>query len=579
MTAAWQARPTRPEKAVPWQTRPTRLVRPTRPERAVPGQPGEDQTAAAETVVFASVRPMPLADTPPSPEPGPRPAANPADTPAGNPRRRRLSRAVLLVIMIVQAALTLRMHNTAFEDEALYLYAGHLEIAHWLHGAALQGDYASYFSGAPVLYPVLGALADSVGGLAAARALSLLEMLITTGLLYGMTRRMFNERAGLCAAIVFSVAEPTLFLGNLATYDATALCLLALAAWLVVRTAAFDWPAYLLAAPFLVLAVATKYAVLLFVPGVIVLAGFAAAPRLGRRALVVSVALGGSTVAMLGAALYLAGGSYLTGVRSTTLDRFPGTSPTMTLLWDSAQWIGVPFVLAVIGALAYAARSYTEPGEQVAPGGSELRRALFGPILAGCILLAPAEQIHIHTVVSLQKHVGFGLLLAAPIAGVGLARVIGDHFRRAQVGIAIWGAALVLGMTAASNMFNSWPNSAGFVADMAHYLRPGAHYLVEADEVPIYYLRDHPDAQPDQFTSTYVISYPDKQGGYLTGDAGYVAAIKAGYFQVVAYNYQTTPAVDAVLARTLAADPGYRLADVIPNANDTVTQYIWVKSA
>ena len=151
--------------------------------------------------------------------------------------------------MVLQALLTLRMHNSAFEDEALYLYVGHLEIAHLLHGTALQGDYPSYFSGAPVLYPVLGALFDSVGGLTGARALSLVEMLAATGLLYTMSSRLFNERVALCAAVTFAVAEPTLFLGNLATYDATALCLLAVAAWLVVRIAAFRWPAYLLAAP------------------------------------------------------------------------------------------------------------------------------------------------------------------------------------------------------------------------------------------------------------------------------------------------------------------------------------------
>ena len=59
--------------------------------------------------------------------------------------------------------------------------------------------------------------------------------------------------------------------------------------------------------------------------------------------------------------------------------------------------------------------------------------------------------------------------------------------------------------------------------------------------MPIYYFRHDADAQPRQFTSTYFIGYTDKQGQYLTGDAGYVAAIKAGYFRVVAYNFQTTP--------------------------------------
>ena len=70
-------------------------------------------------------------------------------------------------------------------------------------------------------------LADSIGGLAAARAVSLLAMLTTTGLLYSLTRRLFNERVGLCATVIFSVTESALFLGNLATYDAPALCLLA----------------------------------------------------------------------------------------------------------------------------------------------------------------------------------------------------------------------------------------------------------------------------------------------------------------------------------------------------------------
>ena len=170
----------------------------------------------------------------------PRPARERDDHEPGpppTPRRVWVSRGVLVLIMVLQAVLTLRMSNTAFEDEGLYLYVGHLEIRHFLHGVALQGDYPSYFSGAPVLYPVLGALADSIGGLAAARALSLLEMLAVTGLIYAMSRRLFNERVALCAAIGFAVTEPALYVGRLATYDATALFLLTLATWLVVRFA------------------------------------------------------------------------------------------------------------------------------------------------------------------------------------------------------------------------------------------------------------------------------------------------------------------------------------------------------
>ena len=249
----------------------------------------------------------------------------------------------------------------------------------------------------------------------------------------------------------------------------------------------------------------------------------------------------------------------------------------MILLRDSVEWGGLTFALALIGAVAFLSRPWTEPGEEIAAPGGRVRRLALGLVLTGTALLAPADQIHLHTLTSLQKHIGFGLFFAAPCAGLGLARIVGDHFRRAQVGIAIWGAVLVLGMTQADELFNAWPNSTAFTHVMSRYLQPGARYLVEVDEVPIYYFRHDPDAQPRQFSSTYFIGYTGSQGQYLTGDAGYEAAIKAGYFRVVAYNFQTTPGVDNVLARTLEADPDYRLAARLPNGNDTVAYYVWVR--
>ena len=58
-------------------------------------------------------------------------------------------------------------------------------------------------------------------------------------------------------------------------------------------------------------------------------------------------------------------------------------------------------------------------------------------------------------------------------------------------------------LTSAGNLFQAWPNSTVFIADLARYIRPDGRYLVEVDEVPIYYLRDDPGAQPREFTSTY----------------------------------------------------------------------------
>ena len=63
---------------------------------------------------------------------------------------------LLVAILTVQAVLSLRLvwANTAFLDEATYLFAGHAELAHWLHGAP-PPSFATYFSGAPVIYPPL----------------------------------------------------------------------------------------------------------------------------------------------------------------------------------------------------------------------------------------------------------------------------------------------------------------------------------------------------------------------------------------------------------------------------------------
>lgn len=544
-----------------------------RPGQGQRAQRSDFQKAEADTVMFASARALPLEYVDPFGQ-----SPDPRRDFGTRIRRRRLRRIVLGLILLLQTALTLRMHNTAFEDEALYLYVGHLEIAHFLHGTALPGNYPFYFSGSPVLYPVLGAAADSLGGLAAARAVSMLAMLGATALLYALTRGLFSDLVALCAAIVFSVAEPTLFLGNLATYDAIALFLLALAAWLVVRAARARWPLYLLAAPVLALATATKYAALLWVPSTLTLAGLAAWPYRGRRAaLGRPVLLAVITGALLAVPLRLAGPDYWHGITSTTLRRASSTTSPASVLWECVQWIGLPFLLAVAGAVAYTMWPAVGTAERVAPAGSKLRRATLGIVLTGSAVLAPANQIRIHTLVSLQKHVGFGLLLAAPAAGAGLAWIIGDHFRRTQIGIAVWGAALALGMTQANNLFNAWPDSSVSVGQLSRFLKPGGRYLVEVPEVPIYYLRGHSDAQPGQFSSTYNLTYTGSNGQTLTGGAAYTAAIKAGYFTMIAFDYHTTPAADQIIAHDLAVNPDYRLAVIVPESSGD-RQYIWVKS-
>ena len=186
----------------------------------------------------------------------------------------------LFTVLAVQAVLSLRLiwSNTAFQDEALYLRAGHLEWARWLHQAPIP-DFPSYFSGAPVIYPPLGAMADSIGGLAAARILSLCFMLGVTSLLWATTARLYGRRAALLAAGLFATLAGTQFLGAIATFDPMALFLLALAAWLGVRSADCQfWTRTALlvtTGATLAAADAVKYATALFTPVVLVVVALA----------------------------------------------------------------------------------------------------------------------------------------------------------------------------------------------------------------------------------------------------------------------------------------------------------------
>ena len=215
----------------------------------------------------------------------------------------------LTCILAVQALLSLRLvwSNTAFQDEALYLWAGRLEWAHWLHGGSVP-DLPAYFSGAPVAYPPLGALASSIGGLAGARILSLCFMLAATALLYSVAKHLFGRGAAIAGSASFAVLGPVQFLGAFATFDALAVLLLALSSWFAVRSAGHRGELSLAGCAIaMALADAAKYTSLLWNPVVIALAVLGSAgawPRAVSR----GVRLAGYTAVLIIPVLFLAGG-------------------------------------------------------------------------------------------------------------------------------------------------------------------------------------------------------------------------------------------------------------------------------
>jgi hypothetical protein len=378
----------------------------------------------------------------------------------------------LVAVLVVQAALSLRLlwSNTAFMDEALYLWAGHMEWAHWLQGAPVP-DFQSWFSGAPVLYPALGALVDTYGGLTGVRLLSLAFMLGVTCLLWGTTSRLVNRRAAFIATALFGTLAGTAFLGAFATYDAMALFLLAAGTRIGVgasqRGRALGSVGFLLAGLILGLACAVKYAAALFVPVILLVVFFSRAREGGwGRAVAAFFTVAIALALALTAGLYVGGSAYWHGLQVTTLSRTASDASPLSVLKMSYIWTAFIAILA----LAALFMSRREP-----PAYKWLLR-----LLAITILLVPAEQARIGTMVSLHKHVVFGAWFAAIAAGYVLARLsLVDKTRGWMIVmiIPIIAATLIGSVPQSTSLYEDWPNVSAFSAQLPQLLskHPGIY--------------------------------------------------------------------------------------------------------
>jgi Dolichyl-phosphate-mannose-protein mannosyltransferase len=549
--------------------------------------PAPRQAGASAPAADAPQAGVPAADAPGAGAPGADAPAVPgaAAGRAGRAGRRRVPGWwPLAAVLAVQAAGSLRLvrADTAFQDEALYLWAGHLQWAHWLHGAAVP-PFAYYFSGAPVIYPPLGALADAAGGLAGARILSLAFMLGATALLWAAAGRLFGRRAAFFAAALFAVLGPTLHLGSFATYDAMSVFLIALAAWCVIRAGprgeATGW--MLAAGATLALANAAAYSSVLFDLIVLAVALLTALPSGGRLAARRAATAATVTAALLITGTLIGGSAYLTGIQQTTLNRAAGTDTPLAVLTASWSWAGLILALAICAVIISAA-SRQPPA----------RTALLA-VLALAAILGPLEQARLHTAASLNKHVGLGAWFAAIAAGYAIDKFIATAPAGRTRAIVSWSCVialafpLTLGLTQSRTFATTWPNATSFTAIFGPLADHGTgHLLVEDPSIAEYYLPA--GTQWQRWSSTRNIILPSGNSTGHPTTAGVIGAgnpaafaryITAGYFTLIALNYADTTTLDNTITTDLHHNPHYHLIQVIPYTTDTTpghgTYIIW----
>jgi len=501
---------------------------------------------------------------------------------AGTGRLRLPTWLPLVAVIVVQALLSVRLvrADTAFEDEAAYIWAGHLEWAHWIHSTPIP-PFPSYFSGAPVIYPPLAALADHIGGLTAVRLLSLVFMLASTCLLWDVARRLFSLQAAFFAAALFAILGPTLHLGAFATYDAMSVFLVALASWLVVRAGDRLTATRWMVGAGVVLAIAnmTAYSTAIFDVAVILLAVLIGLPLHGGKiAATRGLTVLAVVVVLLLAGLLIGGSSYAHGVTSTTLGRVPGGASALTVLSDAWLWTGVVVAAGLCGIVISVVR-----------GEGRARPWLLG-VLTAAALLGPFEQARLHTAASLNKHVGLGAWFAAIAAGYAVDRLItaapAGSTRVVTCGACVVAMALPvsLGISQSREFSTSWPESTAFVAILKPLVAStGGHLLVEDPSIPEYYL--HQESHWMRWSSTRNIVLPsgassggpsNSAGVVGAGNAGtYAAKIAGGYFSLVALNFADTTRLDHLIAADLRKNHHYKIIEVIPYGPAPGTYVIW----
>jgi GT2 family glycosyltransferase len=363
----------------------------------------------------------------------------------------------LVAILTLQAGLSLSLvwSNTAFGDEALYLTQGRLELASWLHGVSIPA-FKLPDSGAPQIYPVIGALANAVGGLAAARILSLCFMLIATVLIYLIALRLFDKNTALVGSALFAVSESVLRLA-FATFDAMACLLIILAAWLIVQTGIRSrrGELILLSAVSLTLGNITAFSFAIFDPIVVVVAFLIWQIRFGTRtAFRYAAWLTAITImftSLLMTILHLWNAAFL-----TTASRDSGLGQGISLVLRSAwSFDGLLVVIAFAGVIiAFAERD-------------QRRFLLLVLALAGIIV--PAYQAHIGTAFSMDKHMSAGNGFAAIAAGYAFSRVSLPYARRHAAGflaVAAIAFSAVTGVWYARSTFHTWANTGPLLTDL-----------------------------------------------------------------------------------------------------------------
>jgi len=310
--------------------------------------------------------------------------------------RRLLLLAILLYGLIV--SLVDLDYNSVFIDEAFQITMGQEIIG----GEPCLG--CPHHTGSVMIWPVLAALADSVGGIHAVRILNILIGLALTVIVYATAATLFGGSTGLIAAALFMCTGQTLYLMKLGTYDMIAAFFIGASFFMFVVSASTAAPwhrnlAIVFGAAALFLAAITKYLLPVFVPSLALYVLFKHGIK--RTALFCVLPL-----AVLGA-LYLGFDQYAPRIQVLgQVETYANIKVPLATMFEWAfRWVAFILLLAVFGAF------HERHGKTAI-----VLIALSSPIII-LHLVTRAEQ-------SVNKNMIFAIIFLAPAAALGVEHLV-----------------------------------------------------------------------------------------------------------------------------------------------------------
>lgn len=470
-----------------------------------------------------------------------------------------------MLILGMQCAISLAtLHNTAFQDEALYLYAGRQIFHHLMGGPAPLDHYAFYFSGYPYVFPLIGGVLDTIGGLALARDFSLACMLGVTTAAYLTTARLFQLPAALFATATYASTGVVLFVGRLAVFDALCLFLIALATALAAQTATSKRPwLSCWIGPVLVLAILAKYAALLFIPPVFGLLACVGLASIGWRATILRLLMAITTFCLsLCVAYVVVDKAAFHAIAGSTTNRATGLrSPRLALFLHVVQMGGAVYFLAFAGLLLL----FLHRG----------RFRLGAVLLFGSSMLAPAYHIYKQEPISLDKHIAYALFFCVPLAGYTLAWLSGYVQRRPNdanrpywlAGLAVVLALSTLGLQQSRTLYANWANTSDLSYAFRTQLRNYGATRIFAEDIEVARYDAKDLSQEWQWNSFYYPFYMDAHRHKVFGNQALIEAIKNRYYAFVELSFNYFPAQAYFLAQQMAITRNYDLIAVTPLVN------------